>query len=101
MSETRTKESTVKVESVRSTDNREQKIASFRAAVELTSDAVRAVSVTAVDALKASARFMGVVTKEEDLTNPFDNIDAPNRGIDIIEGICQIFFFCYYTHESG
>ena len=67
----------MKVESVRSTDNREQKIASFRAAVELTSDAVRAVSVTAVDALKASARFMGVVTKEEDLTNPFDNIDAP------------------------
>ncbi len=77
MSETRIKESTVKVESIRSTDNREQKIASFRAAVELTSDAVRAVSVTAVDALKASARFMGVVSKEENLANPFDNIDAP------------------------
>tara|TARA_B100000579_G_C22841848_1_gene861989 strand:+ start:2380 stop:3612 length:1233 start_codon:yes stop_codon:yes gene_type:complete len=77
MSETRTKESTVKVEAVRSTENREQKIASFRAAVELTSDAVRVVSVTAVDALKASARFMGVVTKEENLSNPFDNIDAP------------------------
>ena len=77
MSETRTKESTVKVEAIRSTENREQKIASFRAAVELTSDAVRVVSVTAVDALKASARFMGVVTKEENLSNPFDNIDAP------------------------
>ena len=77
MSETRTKESTVKVESIRSNDNSEQKIASFRAAVELTSDAVRAVSVTAVDALKASARFMGVVSKEENLANPFDNIDAP------------------------
>ena len=77
MSETRTKESTVKVEAIRSTENREQKIASFRAAVELTSDAVRVVSVTAVDALKASARFMGVVAKEENLSNPFDNIDAP------------------------
>ena len=77
MSETRTKESTVKVEAIRSTENREQKIASFRAAVELTSDAVRVVSVTAVDALKASARFMGVATKEENLSNPFDNIDAP------------------------
>tara|TARA_B100000902_G_C27321479_1_gene924927 strand:- start:5457 stop:6689 length:1233 start_codon:yes stop_codon:yes gene_type:complete len=77
MSETRTKESTVKVEAVRSTENREQKIASFRAAVELTSDAVRVVSVTAVDALKASARFMGVATKDEKLSNPFDNIDAP------------------------
>lgn len=77
MSETSTKESTVKVEAIRSTENREQKIASFRAAVELTSDAVRVVSVTAVDALKASARFMGVTTKEENLANPFDNIDAP------------------------
>ncbi|DAC23328.1 MAG TPA: phytoene/squalene synthase family protein [Candidatus Thalassarchaeaceae archaeon] len=77
MSETRTKESTIKVEAIRSTENREQKIASFRAAVELTSDAVRVVSVTAVDALKASARFMGVATKEENLSNPFDNIDAP------------------------
>ena len=55
----------------------EQGIRSLRSAVELTSEAVRAVSVTAFDALRASAKFMGVSKSGEELSNPFDSIDAP------------------------
>ena len=45
----------------------EQGIRSLRSAVELTSEAVRAVSVTAFDALRASAKFMGVSKSGEEL----------------------------------
>ena len=55
----------------------EQGIRSLRSAVELTSEAVRAASVTAFDALRASAKFMGVAKSGEELANPFDSIDAP------------------------
>ena len=55
----------------------EQGIRSLRSAVELTSEAVRAVSVTAFDALRASAKFMGVSKSGEELSYPFDSLDAP------------------------
>ena len=55
----------------------EQRIRSLRSAVELTSEAVRAASVTAFDALRASAKFMGVSKSGGELSNPFDTIDAP------------------------
>jgi len=55
----------------------EQGIHSLRSAVEITSEAVRAASVTAFDALRASAKFMGVNKSDVELSNPFDSIDAP------------------------
>ena len=55
----------------------EQGIRSLRSAVEITSEAVRAASVTAFDALRASAKFMGVNKSDVELSNPFDSIDAP------------------------
>ena len=55
----------------------EQGIHSLRSAVEITSEAVRAASVTAFDALRASAKFMGVNKSGVELSNPFDSIDAP------------------------
>jgi len=66
------------VESPMNSVNRdEQGIRSLRSAVEITSEAVRAASVTAFDALRASAKFMGVTKSGEELANPFDSIDAP------------------------
>ena len=49
----------------------------LRAAVTLTKDAVRAVGVTAIDAVREGAAFIGLSGPAEELQNPFSNLDAP------------------------
>jgi len=49
----------------------------LRAAVVLTREAVRAVSITALELATESAHFMGVVGNKGELVNPFAHIEAP------------------------
>ena len=48
----------------------------LRAGVMLAKDAVKAVSVTAMEALREGVAFIGLVDKNE-LVDPFENLDAP------------------------
>ncbi len=48
----------------------------LRAAVEITGEAVRAVSITALELATESAHFMGVVGRKGELRNPFEHLDA-------------------------
>jgi phytoene synthase len=49
----------------------------LRAAVTLTKDAVHAVSLTAIEAVREGAAFIGLSSPAEELQNPFSNLDAP------------------------
>ncbi len=49
----------------------------LRAAVTLTKDAVHAVGVTAIEAVREGAAFIGLSSPAEELQNPFSNLDAP------------------------
>lgn len=49
----------------------------LRAAVVLTKDAVHAVSITAIEAVREGAAFVGIGGIQEELTNPFENLEAP------------------------
>ncbi len=53
------------------------RIDQLRAAVEITRDAVHAVSITAHELVGEAAAFMGVIGKQGELVNPFADIDAP------------------------
>jgi phytoene synthase len=53
------------------------RIDQLRAAVEITRDAVHAVSITAHELVGEAAAFMGVIGKQGELLNPFEDIDAP------------------------
>ncbi len=53
------------------------RIDQLRAAVEITRDAVHAVSITAWELVGEAAAFMGVIGKQGELVNPFEDIDAP------------------------
>ena len=53
------------------------RIDQLRAAVEITRDAVHAVSITASELVGEAAAFMGVIGKQGELVNPFEDIDAP------------------------
>jgi len=55
----------------------DERLERMRAAVDLGVDAVKAVSVTALEALRESARFMGVVGSRGELIDPFASVDAP------------------------
>ncbi len=55
----------------------DQRLERMRAAVELGVDAAKAVSVTAMEALRESAVFMGVVGSRGELIDPFGSVDAP------------------------
>ena len=48
----------------------------LRAGVVLARDAVKAVSVTAMEALREGVAFIGISEKNE-LVDPFQNLDAP------------------------
>jgi len=52
------------------------KMEQLRAAVVLTGEAVRAVSITALELATESAHFMGVIGKKGELRNPFEHLDA-------------------------
>ena len=49
----------------------------LRAGVTLARDAVKAVSLTAMEALKEGASFIGIVTDKNELADPFVHLDAP------------------------
>jgi phytoene synthase len=54
----------------------DERLERMRAAVELGVDAAKAVSVTAMEALRESAKFMGVVSSRGELVDPFHMVDA-------------------------
>jgi phytoene synthase len=45
--------------------------------VNLTKDAVKAVSITAMEALREGAALIGIVGEQDELIDPFDHLDAP------------------------
>ena len=49
----------------------------LRAAVNLTKDAVKAVSITAMEALREGAAMIGIVGEQDELIDPFNHLDAP------------------------
>lgn len=49
----------------------------LRAAVVLTKDAVKAVSITAMEALREGANFIGITGPQDELKDPFEHLDAP------------------------
>ena len=49
----------------------------LRAAVNLTKDAVKAVSITAMEALREGAALIGIVGEQDELIDPFNHLDAP------------------------
>ena len=49
----------------------------LRAGVTLARDAVKAVSVTAMEALREGASFIGIVGETDELVDPFSHLDAP------------------------
>lgn len=49
----------------------------LRAGVTLARDAVKAVSVTAMEALREGASFIGIVSEKNELVDPFAHLDAP------------------------
>ena len=55
----------------------EAQIDIVRAAVDITKEAARAISITAIEAVRESALFMGVIGSRGELLDPFKHIDAP------------------------
>ncbi|MEC8874898.1 MAG: phytoene/squalene synthase family protein [Candidatus Thermoplasmatota archaeon] len=54
----------------------DQPIDIIRAAVDLTKEAAHAISITALEAVREGALFMGVIGSRGELVNPFKHIDA-------------------------
>ena len=57
--------------------NKEDQIDIVRATVDITKEAARAISITAQEAVREGARFMGVIGTRGELLDPFKHIDAP------------------------
>ena len=58
-------------------NRQEEQIDIVRAAVDITKEAARAISITAIEAVRESALFMGVIGSRGELLDPFKHIDAP------------------------
>ena len=56
--------------------SQEEQIDIVRAAVGLTKEAARAISITAIEAVREGALFMGVIGSRGELLDPFKHIDA-------------------------
>ena len=54
----------------------EESIDIIRAAVDVTKEAARAISITAIEAVREGAIFMGVIGSRGELVDPFKHIDA-------------------------
>ena len=54
----------------------EEPIDIVRSAVDITKEAARAISITALEAVRESALFMGVIGSRGELLDPFKHIDA-------------------------
>ena len=85
----------------------------LRAAVNLAADAVKAVSLTAMEALREGAAFIGdIVGEQDELIDPFHHLDAPIWARDPpIELLKLAYSYCeeptmtkassfYHTHSS-
>ena len=57
-------------------ENNSIPIEKVRNAVNVTKEAVHAISITALETLRESALFMGVIGSRGELVNPFSHIDA-------------------------
>ena len=57
--------------------SQEEQIDIVRATVDITKEAARAISITAIEAVRESALFMGVIGSRGELLDPFKHIDAP------------------------
>jgi len=55
----------------------EQSLDVFRSAVKITKEAAHAISITAIEAVREGALFMGVLGSRGELVNPSKHIDAP------------------------
>ena len=55
----------------------EQSLDVLRSAVNITKEAAHAISITAIEAVREGALFMGVLGSRGELVNPFKHIDAP------------------------
>jgi len=74
-----------------------KRIEIVRAAVKMTKDATRAMSITALETIREGAIFMGVIGSRGELSNPFRYIDAPiwketevpNHMIDTAYEYCE------------
>ena len=56
--------------------SQEEQIDIVRATVGLTKEAARAISITAIEAVREGALFMGVIGSRGELFDPFKHIDA-------------------------
>ena len=57
-------------------DEEPRGIERVRSAVNLTKEAARVISITALEAVREGALFMGVIGSRGELVNPFSHIDA-------------------------
>ena len=69
----------------------------LRAAVNLTADAVKAVSLTAMEALREGAAFIGIVGEQDELIDPFHHLDGPSHASFVV----QVEGFERYTMERA
>jgi len=56
--------------------NGDQSIEIVRSAVEITKEAAHAISITALEAVREGALFMGVIGSRGELVNPFEHVEA-------------------------
>ena len=79
------------------TDVESIQIERVRSAVNLTKEAVHAISITALETIREGAVFMGVIGSRGELVNPFSHIDAaiwsendlPENMIDAAYDFCE------------
>ncbi|MEC9457600.1 MAG: phytoene/squalene synthase family protein [Candidatus Thermoplasmatota archaeon] len=77
--------------------DQEQSIDIIRATVDITKEAVHAISITALEAVREGALFMGVIGARGELVDPFGHIDAaiwtepevPQHMIDTAYDFCE------------
>jgi len=79
------------------TDVESTQIERVRSAVNLTKEAVHAISITALETIREGAVFMGVIGSRGELVNPFSHIDAaiwsendlPENMVDAAYDFCE------------
>ena len=78
-------------------EEHEDQIDIVRATVDITKEAARAISITALEAMRESALFMGVIGSRGELLDPFSHIDAaiwtepeiPKNMVDASYDFCE------------
>ena len=78
-------------------EEHEEQLDIVRATVDITKEAARAISITALEAMRESALFMGVIGSRGELLDPFSHIDAaiwtepeiPKNMVDASYDFCE------------